>query len=73
MSPISALAFRPSGWARSCALCPVTKVIVVDLVQEIVNARVWGGIHYRESVVKGVNIGRKVAHWTLQRYFLTEN
>ncbi len=46
---------------------------VVDLVQEIIDARVWAGIHYRESVVKGVNIGRKVAHWTLQRYFLPEN
>lgn len=41
-----------------------------DLVQEIINARVWGGIHYRESDVKGAILGRKVAHWTLQRYFL---
>lgn len=44
-----------------------------DLVKEIVNARVWGGIHYRESVVKGVNLGRKVAHWALARYFLPSN
>ncbi len=43
---------------------------VNDLTQEIINARVWAGIHYRESVVTGVNLGRKVAHWTLQRYFL---
>jgi hypothetical protein len=43
---------------------------VTDLVQEIINARVWGGIHYRESVVKGVDLGRKVARWTLKRYFL---
>ena len=41
-----------------------------DLVQEIINARVWGGIHYRESDIKGANLGRKVAHWALQRYFL---
>jgi hypothetical protein len=40
-----------------------------ELVQEIINARVWGGIHYRESDVKGVTLGRKVAHWALQRYF----
>ncbi len=46
---------------------------VEDLVQEIINARVWAGIHYRESDVKGVIIGRKVAHWTLQRYFLPQN
>jgi PAP2 superfamily len=42
---------------------------VTDLVQEIIDARVWGGIHYRVSVVKGVDLGRRVAHWTLQRYF----
>ena len=46
---------------------------VVDLVQEIINARVWAGLHYRQSVVQGVNVGRKVAHWTLQRYFLPDN
>ena len=46
---------------------------VVDLVQEIIDARVWGGLHYRESGVKGVNVGRKVAHWALERYFLPEN
>jgi hypothetical protein len=41
-----------------------------DLVQEIIDARVWGGIHYRESDVKGALLGRKVAHWALDRYFL---
>ena len=41
-----------------------------DLLQEMTNARVWGGVHYRESVVKGINVGRKVAHWALERYFL---
>lgn len=41
-----------------------------DLVQEIIDARVWGGIHYRESDVKGASLGRKVAHWALNRYFL---
>ena len=44
-----------------------------DLRQEIINARVWGGIHYRESDVTGTIVGRKVAHWTLKRYFLPEN
>ncbi len=41
-----------------------------DLVQEIIDARVWSGIHYRESDVKGTILGRKVAHWALRRYFL---
>jgi hypothetical protein len=44
-----------------------------DLVHEIVDARVWAGVHYRESVVKGVNVGRNVARWTLQRYFRAGN
>lgn len=43
-----------------------------ELRVEIVNARVWGGIHYRESDVTGTNVGRKVAQWTLKRYFLPE-
>ncbi len=44
-----------------------------DLTKEIINARVWGGIHYRESDITGANLGRKVAHWTLKRYFLPAN
>jgi hypothetical protein len=44
-----------------------------DLKQEIINARVWGGIHYRTSDEVGANVARKVTHWTLKRYFLPEN
>jgi hypothetical protein len=43
-----------------------------DLVQEMVNARVWGGIHYRQSVEVGVDLGQNVARWTLKRYFRRE-
>lgn len=43
---------------------------VIDLVQEIQNARIWGGLHYRSSAVAGVNTGRKVAHEALKHYFL---
>lgn len=42
---------------------------VKDLDQEVVNARVWIGFHYRNSGIAGVKLGREVAHWTLQRYF----
>jgi hypothetical protein len=44
-----------------------------DLVKEIIDARTWGGLHYRESSIKGTILGRKIAHWTLRRYFLPEN
>jgi hypothetical protein len=40
-----------------------------DLVHEINDARVWGGVHYRGSVETGVVVGRKVAHWVLKRHF----
>jgi hypothetical protein len=43
-----------------------------DLTREIIDARVWAGIHYRGSDEAGANLGRKVAHWTLKRYFLPE-
>jgi hypothetical protein len=46
---------------------------VDDLTHEIKNARVWGGIHFRDATIKGLAVGRKVADWTLKRYFLPEN
>ncbi len=42
---------------------------VKELDDEVVNARVWIGFHYRHSGIAGVRLGREVAHWTLQRYF----
>jgi hypothetical protein len=42
---------------------------VDDLEREIVNARVWAGLHYRGSAEVGVDLGRDVARWTLHRYF----
>jgi hypothetical protein len=40
-----------------------------DLQGQIVNARVWGGLHYRGSVRAGVQVGAAVARWTLGRFF----
>jgi hypothetical protein len=42
---------------------------VEDLDREIVNARVWAGLHFRDSGEVGVKLGRTVAHWALDRYF----
>lgn len=44
-----------------------------DLTQEVMDARVWGGIHFRDSTLRGVTLGHKVAHWTLKRYFLPKS
>jgi hypothetical protein len=35
---------------------------VEDLDREIVNARVWAGLHFRDSGETGVKLGRNVAH-----------
>jgi hypothetical protein len=40
-----------------------------QLREEIVNARLWGGLHYRGSSEAGVDLGRKVAHYGLNHAF----
>jgi hypothetical protein len=47
-----------------------TFATVQDLYAQLVNARVWIGFHYRNSVVAGENLGTAVAKWELHRYFL---
>jgi hypothetical protein len=42
---------------------------VSDLRREIIDARVWGGLHYRWSSIRGVVLGRKTARWALARFF----
>ncbi len=39
------------------------------LTREVVNARVWGGIHFRTDDEDGAAIGRNVANW-LEQHFL---
>jgi hypothetical protein len=40
-----------------------------DLEREILNARVWGGIHFRFSTETGGELGRRVAEWVLAHEF----
>ncbi|SRR6266404_1936985 len=47
-----------------------TYATVQDLDTQLVNARVWIGFHYRNSVLAGEALGTSVANWDLQRYFL---
>lgn len=39
------------------------------LREEIVDARLWAGVHYRGSSEAGVDLGRKVAHYDLNHSF----
>ena len=42
---------------------------VADLQDEVGNARIWGGIHYRTSVEEGLRIGDQTAEQVLSRHF----
>jgi hypothetical protein len=42
---------------------------VEDIGTQLVNARVWLGFHFRNSVIAGENLGAAVANWDLQRSF----
>ena len=55
----------PTNWAATHTFKTVN-----DLQREVVNARVWAGLHYRGSALEGLELARNVARWTLRRYFL---
>ncbi len=40
-----------------------------DVIDEIINARVWGGIHFRTADLQGAKLGKKVARWEKKHYF----
>jgi hypothetical protein len=40
-----------------------------SVLKEIIDARVWGGIHFRTADVQGADIGRKVGRWMEKNYF----
>jgi hypothetical protein len=44
-----------------------------DLRQEIINARLWAGLHYRFSTIAGVALGRNVARFDLDHGFQPVN
>lgn len=39
------------------------------VLDEIIDARVWGGIHFRNADVQGATIGHQVARWLGDHYF----
>ena len=40
-----------------------------DALKEVIDARVWGGIHFRTADVVGSVTGKKVAQWMRKHYF----
>jgi hypothetical protein len=64
--------FDPAGAAGNLA---ATRYFATtdQLLEEIVNARLWSGIHYRSSTEAGVKLGQKIAHFDLRHAFKREN
>jgi hypothetical protein len=40
-----------------------------DALSEVIDARVWAGIHFRTADVQGAMLGKKVAHYLEKHYF----
>ena len=40
-----------------------------DFIKEVVNARVWGGMHFRTANVHGIELGTSVAKWVMKNHF----
>jgi hypothetical protein len=60
----------PGGQDGSPVLTTTQQFNTVKAIQkQVVDARVWLGYHFRNSVVQGENVGNDVAEWTLDRYF----
>jgi hypothetical protein len=44
-----------------------------DLDEDVIDARVWSGIHFRTADVVGIEMGKKVAKWALDHFFERRN
>jgi hypothetical protein len=44
-----------------------------EAVEEVVDARVWSGIHFRNAAEDGARIGEQVARWSERHYFEEED
>jgi hypothetical protein len=40
-----------------------------DKIQEVTDARVWGGMHFRSSAEHGAELGKNVAKWVARHHF----
>ena len=40
-----------------------------EFIREAMDARVWGGMHFRNSTEVGAHIGRKTAQWVMRNHF----
>ena len=60
----------PGGQNGSSVLTTTQHFNTVNAMQkQVVDARVWLGFHFRNSVEQGEKLGNDVADWELDRYF----
>jgi hypothetical protein len=60
---------RTGSPSRRSATAPRSFDRFSDALQEIIDARVWGGIHFRTADVQAKILGRNVADYMAQHYF----
>ena len=53
----------------SCALSVQELRPLSGALKEIIDSRVWGGIHFRTADVQGAVLGKKVVHYMEKHYF----
>jgi hypothetical protein len=64
------IAFTAISNKCSPAPCPSRSFDRLSVaLKEIIDARVWGGIHFRTADVQGSVLGKKVAHYLEKHYF----
>ena len=64
------VAFTALSNKCSPAPCPVRSFDrFSEALKEIIDARVWGGIHFRTADVQGAVLGKKVVHYMKKHYF----
>jgi PAP2 superfamily len=64
------IAFTALSNKCSPAPCPVRSFDrFSEALKEIIDARVWGGIHFRTADVQGAVLGKKVVHYMEKHYF----
>jgi hypothetical protein len=59
------------GTTNTAPVDPVTRSYtrLSQAIDEIVDARVWSGVHFRTADEQGAAIGRRVAHWAARHVF----
>jgi hypothetical protein len=59
---------RSAGVSR-----PSWRDTVKDIQSQVVDARVWLGYHFRNSVEQGEKLGNQVADWDLDQAFQSDD